>query len=65
MPWKKCSVMDERVRFVARLLDGEKMAALWRRRRDLNPRDPFGSNGFQDRRFQPLTHSSVSKYNAP
>src|SRR5690242_13720666 len=30
----------------------------WRRRRDLNPRDPFGSNGFQDRRFQPLTHSS-------
>jgi hypothetical protein len=36
---------------------------LWRRRRDSNPRDPFGSNGFQDRRFQPLTHSSVSKYN--
>src|SRR6202163_3074263 len=35
----------------------------WRRRRDSNPRDPFGSNGFQDRRFQPLTHSSVSKYN--
>ena len=23
MPWKKCSVMDERLRFVARLLDGE------------------------------------------
>ena len=35
----------------------------WRRRRDLNPRDPFEPNGFQDRRFQPLTHSSVSKYN--
>ena len=35
----------------------------WRRRRDLNPRDPFGPNGFQDRRFQPLTHSSVSDYN--
>ena len=32
---------------------------VWRRRRDSNPRDPFGSNGFQDRRFQPLTHSSV------
>ena len=28
MPWKGCSVMDERVRFVARLLDGKKMAAL-------------------------------------
>jgi len=22
MPWKECSVMDERIRFVARLLDG-------------------------------------------
>jgi hypothetical protein len=29
----------------------------------LNPRDPFGPNGFQDRRFQPLTHSSETKYN--
>lgn len=26
MPWKECQVMDERLRFVARLLDGEKMA---------------------------------------
>jgi hypothetical protein len=34
----------------------------WRRRRDSNPRGPFGPNGFQDRRFQPLTHSSDSKY---
>ena len=25
MPWKECSVMDERLRFVARLLDGEAM----------------------------------------
>src|SRR5439155_16238728 len=30
MPWKECSVVDERVRFVGRLLDGEKMAALCR-----------------------------------
>src|SRR5713226_8563883 len=37
----------------------------WRRRGDSNPRDPFEPNGFQDRRFQPLTHSSVSKYNLP
>jgi len=28
MPWKECHVVDERVRFVARLLDGETMAAL-------------------------------------
>ena len=39
---------------------GAQPAKVWRRRRDSNPRDPFGSNGFQDRRFQPLTHSSVS-----
>jgi hypothetical protein len=32
---------------------------LWRRRRDSNPRDPFESNGFQDRRIQPLCHSST------
>src|SRR3982074_699257 len=28
MPWKECHVMDERLRFVARLLEGEKMALL-------------------------------------
>ena len=30
MPWRECKRMDERLRFVARLLDGEKMAALCR-----------------------------------
>lgn len=30
MPWKECSVMDEKLKFVARLLDGEKMASLCR-----------------------------------
>ena len=30
MPWNECSAMDERVRFVARLLDGEKMAVVCR-----------------------------------
>src|SRR6478736_7883340 len=28
MPWKECHVMDDRLRFVARLLEGEKMAPL-------------------------------------
>ena len=28
MPWKECHVVDQRLRFVARLLDGEKMAGL-------------------------------------
>ena len=30
MPWKECSVMDERLRFVAKLLDGESMSELCR-----------------------------------
>lgn len=30
MPWRECSIMDEKLKFVARLLDGEKMAALCR-----------------------------------
>jgi putative transposase len=30
MPWKECNPMDERLKFVARLLDGEKMAGLCR-----------------------------------
>ena len=28
MPWKECHVLAERLRFVARLLEGEKMAPL-------------------------------------
>jgi len=30
MPWKECSVMDERLRFVARLLEGERMSDMCR-----------------------------------
>jgi putative transposase len=30
MPWKECLKMDEKLRFVSRLLDGEKIAALCR-----------------------------------
>ncbi|HZE51951.1 MAG TPA: helix-turn-helix domain-containing protein, partial [Bradyrhizobium sp.] len=30
MPWKECSVMEERLRFVARLLDGEAMTDMCR-----------------------------------
>jgi hypothetical protein len=30
MPWKECDPMDERLKFIARLLDGEKMAGLCR-----------------------------------
>ncbi len=30
MPWKECKPMDERLRFIARLLEGEKMSPLCR-----------------------------------
>lgn len=30
MPWQECNLMDERLKFVARLLEGEKMARLCR-----------------------------------
>lgn len=30
MPWKECSPMDEKLRFVARLIEGEEMSALCR-----------------------------------
>lgn len=30
MPWKECSVMEERPRFVARILEGESMADVCR-----------------------------------
>ena len=26
MPWKECNIVEQRLRFIARLLDGEKMA---------------------------------------
>ncbi len=30
MPWEECSVMEERLRFVARLLDGDGMSEVCR-----------------------------------
>ncbi len=30
MPWKECKPMDERLRFIARRLEGEKMSGLCR-----------------------------------
>jgi len=30
MPWKECQIVEERLRFIARLLDGEKMAGVCR-----------------------------------
>ena len=30
MPWKECNAMDERVKLIARFLEGEKVSALAR-----------------------------------
>ena len=32
----------------------------WRRGRDSNPRNRYRFNGFQDRRYRPLSHLSAS-----
>ena len=45
MSWKECHVMDERLRFAARLLEGEKMAPLCAE---------FGIAGRPATRFRPL-----------
>jgi putative transposase len=66
MPWKECHVMDERVRFVARLLDGEKMAVvcdefgisrktgykIYQRYKDI------GTRGLTDRSRRPNRHAN-------
>jgi hypothetical protein len=38
MPWKECHVIDERLRFVARLLEGEKLTPVVESGRGFSPR---------------------------
>ena len=52
MPWKESSVMDERLRFVARLLDGESMTEVCR---------DFGISRKLDTRSSTATRSTASK----
>jgi putative transposase len=66
MPWKECHVVDERVRFVARLLDGEKMAGLCRefgisRKTGYKIFERFqdhGAEAFTDRSRRPYRHAN-------
>jgi putative transposase len=66
MPWKECHVVDERVRFVARLLGGEKMTALCAefgisRKTGYKIYDrykDFGVNGLTDRSRRPFRHAN-------
>jgi putative transposase len=65
MPWKECHVEDERLRFVARLLDGEKMAGLCRefgisRKTGYKLYDRYrevGARAFSDRSRRPYRHA--------
>lgn len=64
MPWKECNRMDERLRFVARLLEGEKMAVVCRdfgvsRKtgyKIYNRYKEFGLRGLEDRARSPYRH---------
>ncbi|WP_434221295.1 IS481 family transposase [Mesorhizobium opportunistum] len=66
MPWKECNVMEERLKFVARLLDGEKMAVLCREF-DISRKTGYkilaryndsGLEGLTDRSRRPYRHAN-------
>lgn len=66
MPWKECNRMDERLRFVARLLEGEKMSAMCREfgisrptgYKIFNRYKDFGLDGLNDRSRRPYRHAN-------
>ena len=66
MPWRECCKMDERLRFVARLLEGEKMAVLCREF-DISRKTGYkifarykdcGVEGLTDRSRRPYRHAN-------
>mgnify|MGYP001826915519 FL=1 len=66
MPWKECKPMDERLKFVARCLEGEKMSVLCREfgisrvtgYKILNRYKESGLDGLQDRSRRPYRHAN-------
>lgn len=64
MPWKECKPMDERLKFVARLLDGETMSALCKEfgisrptgYKIFNRYKELGPKGLEDRSRRPYRH---------
>ncbi len=70
MPWKECKPMDERLRFVARLLEGEKMAPLCREfgisrvtgHKLFNRFRECGLDAFKDRSRRPYRHANKLPY---
>src|SRR6266404_3128025 len=64
VPWKECNQMDERLKFIARLLDGEKMAVLCRQfgiSRKIGYKiltyNEIGLEGLTDRSRRPYRHA--------
>jgi transposase InsO family protein len=70
MPWNECNSMDERLRFVARLLDGENMAAMCREfgisrktgYKFFNRYKDFGIRGLEDRARSPYRHPNKTAF---
>ncbi len=66
MPWRECKPMDEPLRFVARLLEGEKMSALCREfgisrvtgYKIFSRYRECGLDGLNDRRRRPYRHAN-------
>ena len=66
MPWKECNIVEERLRFIARLLDGEKMAGLCREfgiarktgYKIYNRYKDCGIDGLTDRSRRPYRHAN-------
>lgn len=66
MPWRECDKMDEKVKFIARLLDGEKMAVLCRefnisRKTGYQIRDKylrFGQEAFIEQKRTPYRYAN-------
>lgn len=70
MPWKECKPMDERIKFVARLLDGEKMSVVCREfgisrptgYKIFNRYKSLGLEGLEDRSRRPYRHANQLPY---
>ena len=66
MPWKVCKPMDERLMFIARVLDGEQMAGLCREfsisrktgYKILTRYNETGVEGLTDRSRRPYRHAN-------
>ena len=70
MPWRECNQMDERLRFVARILDGEKMSAVCREfgisrktgYKIFNRYKDEGLKGLEDRARSPYRHPNKTPF---